>query len=99
MVVTTQEASSSVAATASFAMMRLSATTHTVNNDQRRIPFSTTLGNAADKTSSNLIATSPNSWQLTIPSDPGVMLPGYYMLFALTSAGVPSLSATVQVLP
>jgi galactose oxidase len=98
-VVTTQEASSSVAATASFAMMRLSATTHTVNNDQRRIPFSTTLGNAADKTSSNLIATSPNSWQLTIPSDPGVMLPGYYMLFALTSAGVPSLSATVQVLP
>jgi galactose oxidase len=99
LVVTTQEASSSVAATASFAMMRLSATTHTVNNDQRRIPFSTTLGNAADKTSSNLIATSPNSWQLTIPSDPGVMLPGYYMLFALTSAGVPSLSTTVLVQP
>jgi galactose oxidase len=89
--VATQAASSTVAATSSFALMRLSATTHTVNNDQRRIPFSTTLANA--------VQTSPTSWQLTIPSDPGVVLPGYYMLFALTASGVPSVSTTVQVLP
>jgi hypothetical protein len=79
--------------------MRLSATTHTVNNDQRRIPFSTTLDNAVDTTKATAIATSPNSWQLTIPKDPGVVLPGYYMLFALSSGGVPSISTTVQVLP
>jgi len=97
--VSTQEASSTVAATASFALMRLSATTHTVNNDQRRIPFSTTLDNAVDTTKATAIATSPNSWQLTIPKDPGVVLPGYYMLFALSSGGVPSYSTTVQVLP
>ena len=66
--------------------MRLSATTHTVNNDQRRIPLSITATNG------------PRSYSLTIPSDPGVALPGYYMLFALNANGVPSVSSTVQIL-
>jgi len=66
--------------------MRLSATTHTVNNDQRRVPL-------AIQSSS-----SAQSYVLSIPSDPGVVLPGYYMLFALNAAGVPSVSTTVQIL-
>jgi galactose oxidase len=70
----------------SFALMRLSATTHTVNNDQRRIPLSIAATNG------------PNSYSLTIPSDPGVAVPGYYMLFALNSNGVPSVSSTVRIL-
>jgi galactose oxidase len=74
----------------SFALMRLSATTHTVNNDQRRIPLTIT-STTAEK--------GAQVYTLSMPSsDPGVVLPGYYMLFALNSSGVPSVSATVQVL-
>jgi hypothetical protein len=76
---------------AAFVLMRLSATTHTVNNDQRRIPLSIT----------KITALSGGSYAyvLTMPSDdPGVVLPGYYMLFALNSNGVPSVSSTIQIL-
>jgi galactose oxidase len=70
---------------ASFVLMRLSAVTHTVNNDQRRIPLT-------------IVATNgPESFVLAIPSDPGVVLPGNYMLFALDSKGVPSVSTTVNI--
>jgi len=68
----------------SFVLMRLSSVTHTVNNDQRRIPL-------------NAIPTGTSSYSLAIPSDPGIVLPGYYMLFALNSEGVPSVSVTLQI--
>lgn len=70
---------------ASFALVRLSAITHSVNNDQRRIPLAAGAGSAG------------NIYTLTIPADAGVALPGYYMLFALDAAGVPSVSKTVQI--
>jgi galactose oxidase len=76
---------------ASFVLMRLSATTHTVNNDQRRIPLSISTTTARSG--------GAYSYTLTMPSaDPGVVLPGYYMLFALNGSGVPSVSTTIQVL-
>jgi galactose oxidase len=76
---------------AEFVMMRLSATTHTVNNDQRRIPLS------ISKTTA--LTGGAYTYTLTMPSaDPGVVLPGYYMLFALNANGVPSVSTTIQVL-
>ena len=55
--------------------------THTVNNDQRRVPL-------AIQSTSGL-----NSYTLAIPSNPGIVLPGYYMLFALNAQGVPSIAA------
>ena len=68
-------------------LIRYSATTHTVNNDLRRIKLTPTLvGNAADKT-----------YTVQIPGDPGVTLPGYWMLFVLAK-GVPSHAKTVQIL-
>jgi galactose oxidase len=70
---------------ASFVLMRLSAVTHTVNNDQRRIPLTIAATNG------------PASFVLAIPSDRGVALPGNYMLFALNSNGVPSVSTTVNI--
>ncbi|WP_323122061.1 RICIN domain-containing protein [Burkholderia alba] len=69
---------------ASFVLMRLASVTHTTNNDQRRIPLAMTSSGGA-------------SYQLAIPSDPGVVLPGYYMLFALNAQGVPSVSASIQI--
>lgn len=67
-----------------FAMVRLGATTHTVNNDQRRIPLvSASIGN--------------NIYSLQIPSNPGWLLPGPWMLFAMDAKGVPSVAKIVTI--
>jgi galactose oxidase len=71
------------AAVTSFALVRMGAATHSVNNDQRRIPLSISSGN--------------NPYTLTIPSDPGVVPPGNYMLFAMNSAGRPSYAKVVNI--
>ncbi|MFM1988984.1 MAG: hypothetical protein RJA99_1941 [Pseudomonadota bacterium] len=67
-----------------FSMVRLSSTTHTVNNDQRRvsIPFTRPASGAYD---------------LEIPSNPGVLLAGDWMLFAMDAQGTPSIARTVRV--
>jgi len=67
-----------------FEALRMSAVTHDVNNDQRRIP---------------LIAKSNpnNAYNLTLPSDPGVVPPGYYMLFAINGQGTPSVARTIKI--
>ncbi|APW39155.1 hypothetical protein RD110_19660 [Rhodoferax koreense] len=65
-----------------FALVRASSTTHTVNNDQRRIPLT-------------FIGTGVNSYTVNVPTNPGWALPGYYMLFALNADGVPAVARTV----
>ena len=71
------------AAVTSFALIRLSSTTHAVNTDQRRIALTPT--------------GSGTSFTVTVPGDSGVALPGYWYLFALTSSGVPSVAKLVQI--
>jgi len=63
--------------------VRLSTTTHTVNNDQRRVALVS-------------VATGTNRYELTLPTNPGIALPGHYMLFALDADGVPSVARTVR---
>jgi galactose oxidase len=70
-------------AVASFALVRMASATHSVNTDQRRIPLSFT-------------GTTGN-YQLGIPADRGVVLPGNYMLFALDASGVPSVARTINI--
>jgi hypothetical protein len=67
-----------------FAMVRRSVTTHTVNHDQRRVPIP-------------FRTVSPGVFELEIPSNPGVLLPGGWMLFAMNAAGTPSVSRPVTV--
>jgi hypothetical protein len=69
---------------ASFVMIRYGEATHSVDNDQRRIPLS-------------IQSSSGDTYTLSIPSDPGVALPGPYMLFAINASGTPSVAATVTV--
>jgi galactose oxidase len=71
-------------AVARFALVRMGAATHSVDNDQRRIPLAPT-------------SSSGTRYTLTIPADRGVVLPGYYMLFALDSAGVPSVARIIRI--
>jgi galactose oxidase len=68
----------------SFVLVRYGEATHTIDNDQRRIPLS-------------IVSSSANTYRLTIPADPGITLPGPYMLFALSAAGTPSISQTISI--
>ncbi|KAL8772295.1 MAG: hypothetical protein Q9209_002507 [Squamulea sp. 1 TL-2023] len=68
-------------AVTSFSLVRYGSGTHSVNTDQRRIPLTSTA--------------SGFSYTVTIPNDAGVALPGSWMLFALDSASVPSVSKTI----
>ena len=67
-----------------FSLMRLSSATHSLNNDQRRVPL-------------QFSVTSATRYTLQIPQDPGIVIPGYYMLFAMNAKGVPSVAKTIQI--
>ncbi|MEM8924782.1 MAG: galactose oxidase-like domain-containing protein [Actinomycetota bacterium] len=67
-----------------FVLVRMSSATHSVNNDQRRVPVeSDDLGGGIH--------------EVTAPADGGVAIPGLYYLFAMDDEGVPSEAAIVRV--
>jgi galactose oxidase len=65
-------------------LIRYGTATHTVNTDQRRIPLA-------------LNKKGANGYSFVVPSDAGVALPGYWMLFVMSQTGVPSVAKTVKV--
>ena len=67
-----------------FALVRMPAVTHSVNNDQRRVPLTAAGVNG-------------RTYTLQIPADKGVVLPGNYMLFALDSTGTPSIAKIINI--
>jgi galactose oxidase len=67
-----------------FSMVRYGESTHSVDNDQRRIPLS-------------IVSRHEDTYELRIPADPGIALPGPYMLFALNARGTPSVSTTISI--
>jgi galactose oxidase len=69
---------------ASFALVRTSAVTHGVNNDQRRIPLTAVTASGTTST-------------LVLPADRGILLPGPYLLFALDAAGTPSVARLMTI--
>lgn len=68
-----------------YSLVRLGSVTHSVNSDQRRVP---------------LLDFVEENGQVTVqlPSDYGILLPGYYYLFAMSSQGTPSIGKSVQVM-
>ena len=64
----------------SFALVRASSSTHSVNNEQRRLPVTFTGSN--------------NNYSVRMPSRKNAP-PGNYMLFAMNSSGVPSIAKTI----
>lgn len=71
------------AAITSFSLVRMSSTTHSTNNDQRRISLNkTNLGN--------------NQYQLSIPNR-NIVPPGAYMLFAINNNGTPSIAKVITI--
>ncbi|GIE93491.1 hypothetical protein Ari01nite_09560 [Paractinoplanes rishiriensis] len=67
-----------------FAMVRMGTVTHTVNTDQRRLSLPHT-------------TTADGGYELTIPPDTGIAVPGYWMLFALDAKGVPSVAKIFKI--
>jgi galactose oxidase len=67
-----------------FSLVKMSAVTHSVNNDQRRIPL-------------GIASKSGSTFSLQIPSNTNVALPGYYFLFAMNASGVPSVARTIRI--
>lgn len=70
---------------ASASLVRLGSTTHTVNTDQRRVPLTLHrmwLGNA---------------YRVLLPTDPGILIPGPWMLFVLDQDGVPSIAEIISI--
>jgi YVTN family beta-propeller protein len=67
-----------------FSLVRFGAATHTVNNDQRRVSLSFTPG-------------ADNSYVIDVPSNPGILVPGKWMLFAMNASGTPSVAKIVTV--
>jgi galactose oxidase len=66
-----------------FAIVRMGTATHSVDTDQRRL---------------SLVSTAVyGGYQLTIPADSGIALPGYWMLFALNAKGVPSVAKVIRI--
>ena len=68
----------------SAALMRLPSVTHGLNFDQRRVVL-------------NPQVPSTTNLTLTIPTSGNICPPGYYMLFVMNSAGVPSVSKMIKV--
>ncbi|PVH90017.1 carbohydrate-binding module family 32 [Cadophora sp. DSE1049] len=67
-------------------LIRLCSASHTVNTDQRRIPL-------------DLSRLSPDEYQykVQLPNDPGIIIPGYWMVFVMDKDGVPSIAKTIMV--
>lgn len=68
----------------SFSLIRFGTTTHTVNTDQRRIPLK-------PKRIDN------NVYSVDLPTDPGVLIKGPYLLFALNDKGTPSVGVQILI--
>jgi hypothetical protein len=66
-------------------LLRTGSSTHSNNVDQRFIELGFTQTGQALKA--------------TLPADPSVLVPGYYMLFAFDLAGVPSVSTMLHIRP
>jgi galactose oxidase len=69
-----------------FALVKLSAITHSTNNDLRRVPL-TVSGRGS----------LPNIFELNVPNSYSIVLPGAYWLFAIDTDGTPSIGETVYV--
>ncbi|MDR4306332.1 RICIN domain-containing protein [Chelatococcus sambhunathii] len=67
-----------------FSLVRLSSTTHSVNNDQRRLPLA-------------IASASGSSFRLQLPADRGTLLPGDWMLFAMNANGTPSVAKILRI--
>jgi len=74
-----------------FALVRYGSATHSINTDQRRIPLVPTSRSGRHHGSWRRM------YELVVLDDPGILVPGYWMLFVMDSYGVPSVAERLLV--
>jgi len=67
-------------------LIRLCSATHTVNTDQRRVPLEPIR-----------LATGRFKYEVRLPADPGIIIPGYWMMFVMDNSGTPSIAKNILV--
>jgi len=77
---------------ASVVLVRNGAVTHSFNTDQRLVGLSFTPGPG-----SGVLTVTTASPLTHLPLTPGIVPPGYYMLFLVDTFGVPSMASFIQV--
>ena len=85
--------SSTAAGVSAFSLVRFESTTHAQHTDQRRVPLH--MAASAKPTTDH----THSAYTVQIPADTGVVVPGWYYLFALDSAGTPSVAVDINVAP
>ena len=73
-------------ATPRFALIRMAAVTHSLDNDQRLV-----------RVTPKAVRGTKDKYALRLPSSKGVLLPGNYMLFALYANGTPSVAKIINI--
>ncbi|KAJ9248383.1 CAZyme family AA5 [Paecilomyces variotii] len=71
----------------SASLVRLGSATHTVNTDQRRVPLDL----------ARISSMGAYRYEVQLPGDPGILIPGYWMLFVMDNDGVPSIAKTIMI--
>jgi YVTN family beta-propeller protein len=71
-------------AIAYFSLIKMSSTTHGMNTDVRYLR-------------PQFVNAGTNSYDITLHSNPNVATPGYWMLFAVNTAGVPSVAEVLRI--
>ena len=67
-------------------LIRIGSNTHTVNTDQRRIPLEI-----------SRLSSDDYQYKTQLPNDPGIIIPGHWMLFVMDKDGVPSIAKAIMV--
>ena len=71
-----------------FALLRYVSVTHAVNTDQRRIELDAVVLAQVG---------AAHVYEIQVPEDSGIAVPGYWMLFAISQTGVPSVAETILI--
>lgn len=69
---------------AGLVLVRMGSVTHSINSDQRRVPLED-------------VKLAGDTYTATLPGDSGVLIPGHYYLFVVSSTGIPSVARTIKV--
>lgn len=93
-----------VAENSTLVLVRLGSVTHSTNTDQRRVPLvdvtvtgTQMAGDVAEDGSLTNPTPVGTEYTAVLPNDYGILLPGFYYLFAVSASGVPSVAKTLQI--
>jgi galactose oxidase len=68
-------------------LVRICSASHTVNTDQRRVPLDL----------AHISSGQSHEYEVRLPDDAGILIPGYWMLFVMDGDGTPSIAESILI--